>query len=1025
MPDELGSASVTLTGDSSNLSAAINDAQNRLGGSIFVIRAAGAELSRLGDFALSGFGQAVTAAASFNQELVKSSNLTDLSAQDLNKVHDQLLKIAEATATTPNDVAQGFYYAESVIGDTNKALALTQLAAEGSAIGLGSVTDTTRLLAHVMSVYGLTQDQANHVMNDMVVAAKSGSGQADQFASSLGKILPIAQSAGVSFDDVAAAMAAATRSGLTTSQAATAITRVLQELIAPSQKSAEMMSALGFSSDTTDQAIQSLDVNIGSVKTKIEGMGISADNAQKIMKGFGTSQETAAAEMQKMGLSTDQTNQIISMYSDGVNKTRADLIQYGLNTQDTGKVIKAFNEDQDAAVQRLGMTGVASQQLRTTLSQPGGLFTAMQMIQQATGGNTAELEKLFPNIRALIGVLADASSKGSDYGSILNTMQTDTTSFGAAFNNVQSSLAFKTQDAQVKMQILSIEVGERLAPAVTKLVDRLGPVIDAFSNWIDKNPQLASNLLEIGAGIAVVLSALGWLFSAISGGLAVFRAFAFVIGSLAPVFAAIADFAETVAIVLLYVGDAIGVVVAAVVAFVGLPAELIAAIIALIVVAGLILAFDWGGIRTKIWNALVGLWNDVRPALQAFVNFMKGLPGEIGGAVGGFFSSLGSSIQRLVHSIGAAFSSLGTWVHSGLNAVVNELEALPHQTGLFLGRMLHIFVATLENMPHEAGFILGRTIRIIIGAFEAVVGFFVALPGRIRAGVTAFLNWVYTMEIDAVEAAEGLVTGVRNWLVQLPGMAEQFVIDMYVKSVLWFRNMWNDTTQLTQQLYNSVTNWLSQLPGRAKALVQQMNNNAVSGFHTMLTDTVSTAQNLYNGVISWFQQLPANVGHLASEMGDNAKQKFWDMYNGVTDALNALSDSNTRMWNSILNFISGIGGRLHDMAVNAAKSFVSGFLSGLNPGSPFLPERAMMQITKTVTGEVDKVHAAIRDMNSAVTKFDLPTPGVGGLAGQVTQGETFTTDTIERLLTGCYNELRAIRSGASGVNSTTASTRFA
>lgn len=61
-----------------------------------------------------------------------------------------------------------------------------------------------------------------------------------------------------------------------------------------------------------------------------------------------------------------------------------------------------------------------------------------------------------------------------------------------------NTLAGKLQMAKNNMEALSITVGTQLAPALTKILEKVMPVITAIGTWISKNPQLTEMLAYLG-----------------------------------------------------------------------------------------------------------------------------------------------------------------------------------------------------------------------------------------------------------------------------------------------------------------------------------------------------------------------------------------------------------------------------------------------------------------------------------------------------------------------------------------------
>ncbi len=71
-------------------------------------------------------------------------------------------------------------------------------------------------------------------------------------------------------------------------------------------------------------------------------------------------------------------------------------------------------------------------------------------------------------------------------------------SISAEADKKNNTLAGKLQMAKNNMEALSITVGTQLAPALTKILEKVMPVITAIGTWISKNPQLTEMLAYLG-----------------------------------------------------------------------------------------------------------------------------------------------------------------------------------------------------------------------------------------------------------------------------------------------------------------------------------------------------------------------------------------------------------------------------------------------------------------------------------------------------------------------------------------------
>lgn len=210
--------------------------------------AAGAILTTAIDAPLIGAGAAsLKFAGDFQQAMTLVGNMTDVGKQNIASLSQQILALSKDphVRSTPVELAEGLYDVASKGLDATNSLKALTAAAVGSAAGEGPVKVIGKTLTDVSAAYG-RMDFAR-IMDTITVAVKKGGGEANEYAAAFSKVIPIAAQVGVSFEEVAAQMASATRIGLKPSEAATALRQIFNNLIDPSQKSAKAMKELGTS----------------------------------------------------------------------------------------------------------------------------------------------------------------------------------------------------------------------------------------------------------------------------------------------------------------------------------------------------------------------------------------------------------------------------------------------------------------------------------------------------------------------------------------------------------------------------------------------------------------------------------------------------------------------------------------------------------------------------------------------------------------------------------------------------------
>lgn len=192
----------------------------------------------------------------------------------------------------------------------------------------------------------------------------------------------------------------------------------------------------------------------------------------------------AVATMTRAGLATDEA----------ITALRGTLIQ----------TLKPSREAQEVAESlgiTLGEAGLQGRQFNEYLNE----------LYKAVGGNSEAMAQLFPNVRALNGVLAMTGDGAKDFEEILTAMAGRAGSTSEAFAKMSDTMWFKWNQLKATIGALWREIGEAFLPIVEKLVARATPVVQAIGEWISRNQDLVATGAMVVAGLGAVMAAVGSL----------------------------------------------------------------------------------------------------------------------------------------------------------------------------------------------------------------------------------------------------------------------------------------------------------------------------------------------------------------------------------------------------------------------------------------------------------------------------------------------------------------------------------
>jgi TP901 family phage tail tape measure protein len=171
--------------------------------------------------AMVGASKAIfTATKDFEFSMQKIVGLAGTSQSVVNEWKQAILTMSPDVAKTPKELAEALYYISSSGIKGAKALDVLKVSAMAATAGLGDTKQVADILTSALNAYADTGLTATRAADILIAAVREGKGEADDFASSLGQIIPIAAQLGVSFDQVAGGMAAITLTGSSAQNAA-------------------------------------------------------------------------------------------------------------------------------------------------------------------------------------------------------------------------------------------------------------------------------------------------------------------------------------------------------------------------------------------------------------------------------------------------------------------------------------------------------------------------------------------------------------------------------------------------------------------------------------------------------------------------------------------------------------------------------------------------------------------------------------------------------------------------------------
>ncbi len=171
--------------------------------------------------------------------------------------------------------------------DAAKVLKASALGAVGGFAELNTVADAT---TSVLNAYGLSADSAGAIVDQFIQTQNDGKIVVSQYADQIGRVAPIAAAAGVSIEELNAAVASATAQGVPVESTFAGLRQAIAAIVEPTAKAQEEAERLGL--DFNLQALQAKGLGevLKDVATRTQG---SAESTSKL---FGSIEAVAAIQ---------------------------------------------------------------------------------------------------------------------------------------------------------------------------------------------------------------------------------------------------------------------------------------------------------------------------------------------------------------------------------------------------------------------------------------------------------------------------------------------------------------------------------------------------------------------------------------------------------------------------------------------------------------------------------------------------------------------------------------------------------
>lgn len=540
--------------------------------------------SQLGSFAVKtiaaiGIGKAITDSISngmdFESSMAKVRTLFSGSGEEFAALQEQILGISSASGVAASELAEAAYSAESASVPMANLGGMLEASSKLAVAGFTDVDTALSATAKTMNAYGMmsenaaeTQANLEKVQRVLIQTQNKGITTVGELGASLAQVTPTAAAAGVSFDQVGAALAVMTAQGTPTAQATTQLRSAIAEL---EKSGTQASTALEKAAEGTEYAGMSFTemmasgADLGDVMgmlqryadasgvsmldlwSSIEGgnaaMAIASDletfnedlnamgtDADVVGDAFTTMSETVAFKAQEIKTSLENLGiQAFSASADELSGILDGLNQiFGEISPSLGELGSAFGDLVSSAVEvtgemlgidsSLSTTETAAAILKGAIDGLAGVFTfladnmeTIAPIAASLGGALLVMKSPLPGIASgLGGMIGKIASIGGEASSAVGPVASAGASFGTMAGGALKLIAgaaalWLTAQAISTLANAAIEVASAGTPAIATLAGMAIGIGALMGVAALLGPALTAGALGIGVFGAAML----------------------------------------------------------------------------------------------------------------------------------------------------------------------------------------------------------------------------------------------------------------------------------------------------------------------------------------------------------------------------------------------------------------------------------------------------------------------------------------------------------------------------------------
>jgi TP901 family phage tail tape measure protein len=268
-----GSAYIELTTQDKKLVAGLQRASKRLKAFATSMRRTGMRVFGGGLAAALPFGLSAKVFANFEQQMARVKALTNASGGEFQKLEAKAKQLGSTTVFSASQAAEAMSYFALAGFKTDQILGAIGPTLDLAAAGQIEIAEAADIAAKIMAGMGLSADELGNAVDVMAKAMTTANTDLTMLGDAFKFVGPMAKSAGISLEEITAAIQLLSNAGIQGEMAGTTLRGMLLSLTSPSSEAQKELQRLGVRIVDTAGDVRPLVDIITDLENAMSGVG--------------------------------------------------------------------------------------------------------------------------------------------------------------------------------------------------------------------------------------------------------------------------------------------------------------------------------------------------------------------------------------------------------------------------------------------------------------------------------------------------------------------------------------------------------------------------------------------------------------------------------------------------------------------------------------------------------------------------------------------------------------------------------